>query len=492
MPTNKELFNSKMDALASSINTKAGTTGAKGVDALKTAVDSIVTPSGNQDITTLASYDVAAKATARVSAEERLKVIPGNIKKDVTILGITGTLESGGGGAELNIKYGTILGADLSQLVISGSVPDNIVFKPDVATAGTINTNVATLPDTLNASGTVAVGTDIYMFGGYYGGTMTNNIFKFDTITKTTTTLSATLYQQLAYVAAAVVGNFIYLFGGLKSGGDYTSIVKYNISTGEISSTSKSLDTNAGHSSIGAAVVGTKVYLFGGKKYGTGALSKIQVYDTENNTITTLSTSLPYGANDIAAVAIGTNIYLFGGNNDSVSYKSVLVFDTTNNTISTLAAKLAATAYGIGAAKIGGKIYLFGGYSSSATVLNTIQCFDTSDDSISTMTATLPTGAYCIGTAAVGTDIYLCGGGLSGSPYALNTVNTYSTAFSLTENYIVVQTNSKTNLFNLIDEDNAVVKTGVTIVYRGNSSNIAEVEDAYLYQNGAWAQISGT
>jgi len=43
MPTAKETFESKMNALAASINTKAGTSGAKDLDDLKSAVDSIST-----------------------------------------------------------------------------------------------------------------------------------------------------------------------------------------------------------------------------------------------------------------------------------------------------------------------------------------------------------------------------------------------------------------------------------------------------------------
>lgn len=39
--SNKEIFDQKMDALADSINAKAGSTGQKTLDGLKTAVDSI-------------------------------------------------------------------------------------------------------------------------------------------------------------------------------------------------------------------------------------------------------------------------------------------------------------------------------------------------------------------------------------------------------------------------------------------------------------------
>lgn len=52
-----------------------------------------ITPEGNQDINTLNEVDVSEKATARISAAERAKIIPENIKKDVEILGVTGTYE---------------------------------------------------------------------------------------------------------------------------------------------------------------------------------------------------------------------------------------------------------------------------------------------------------------------------------------------------------------------------------------------------------------
>jgi len=48
-------------------------------------------PSGNQDISDTNEYNVYSKATARISAAERAKIIPGNIKDGVQILGVTGT-----------------------------------------------------------------------------------------------------------------------------------------------------------------------------------------------------------------------------------------------------------------------------------------------------------------------------------------------------------------------------------------------------------------
>ena len=67
---------------------------------------------------------------------------------------------------------------------------------------------------------------------------------------------------------------------------------------------------------IASSAVGTKIYLFGGNG-DSGYLSTINVFDTTTNTITTLSTTLPKAATGIASAAVGTKIYLFGGNGDS-------------------------------------------------------------------------------------------------------------------------------------------------------------------------------
>lgn len=92
---------------------------------------SAVVPSGNQDIETLSEYDVTAKATARVSATERAKIIPENIKQGETILGVEGSYSGGGGGVPSNdvnfIDYdGTIVyaysAADFANL---SAMPDN-------------------------------------------------------------------------------------------------------------------------------------------------------------------------------------------------------------------------------------------------------------------------------------------------------------------------------------------------------------------------------
>ena len=59
-----------------------------------------------------------------------------------------------------------------------------------------------------------AVGTDIYIFGGYNGVETVNTIYKFDTVTQTFSTVNATMIEKLFGMDSVVVDNHIYLFGG--------------------------------------------------------------------------------------------------------------------------------------------------------------------------------------------------------------------------------------------------------------------------------------
>ena len=206
---------------------------------------------------------------------------------------------------------------------------------------------------------------------------------------------------------------------------------------------------------------------------------------TLKDTISTLSTKLPLTAGNMGTAAVGTKIYLFGGRSNSGRLNKIRVFDTTNNTISTLTTTLPEKVDGMGTAAVGTKIYLFGGNTGSR--LSTIQVFDTTNDTISTLSITLPTAADSIGTAAVGTKIYLFGG-YSGGDY-LNTINEFLAQFSLTANSILITEGQQENIFNLLSSPTQV-EISVKNVYRGNSSNVAELNDAYLYNGSVWLNVN--
>ena len=126
-----------------------------------------------------------------------------------------------GGGGELNIAYGDTAPEDTSKLWIKSEEPSNIsfpvVWNPEQIVEGIIDTGT-TLPQVKFGIGTAAVGTKIYLFGGYNSSSSTlNTIQVFDTTNNTIQTLSATLPQVTSAIGTAAVGTKIYLFGGCNS-----------------------------------------------------------------------------------------------------------------------------------------------------------------------------------------------------------------------------------------------------------------------------------
>ena len=77
----------------------------------------------------------------------------------------------------------------------------------------------------MNGTSAAAVGTYIYIFGGY-NGSVNDFIQKFDTVSSNITVSSLRLPNACSNTSAAAVGNNIYIFGGYGSA-YYNTIVKY-------------------------------------------------------------------------------------------------------------------------------------------------------------------------------------------------------------------------------------------------------------------------
>lgn len=207
-------------------------------------------------------------------------------------------------------------------------------------------------------------------------------------------------------IAAAAVGSKVYMFGGIGASSTLDTINMFDTQTNTLITLSTKLPV-AMHS-LSAAAVGTKIYLFGGN--ASGAQNTIRVFDTENHTISTLAATLPLAADRIASAVVGTKIFLFGGMVQNSASNAVNMFDTQTNTITSLSAKLPVAAHSLCAAASGAKIYLFGGSGSSAQ--NTIRVFDAENYAYSTLDTTIPAdaGVYGCAVAQIGTKVYLFGG----------------------------------------------------------------------------------
>lgn len=162
----------------------------------------------------------------------------------------------------------------------------------------------------------IAVGSDIYMFGG---SGKSSRAVKYDTLTDTYTDITAFPFSSYQSQICNI-NEDIYIFGSYYSNG-INKAVKYNT----LIDTYTSLTNIPYNFCYGAiAVVGTDIYLFGQQNGGTNCYK----YDTLTDTYTKMS-NIPYSFLNGSVVSVGTDIYLFGGSNQGqMLYKYDTLTDT--------------------------------------------------------------------------------------------------------------------------------------------------------------------
>ena len=222
-------------------------------------------------------------------------------------------------------------------------------------------TKLTDIPSNCEAINVTKVGTNIYLLGGfspYYD-------YKYDTLTDTYTKLS--ISQLIFYGATVAVGTDIYLFGGRHYVNGYEQH-DYSYKYDTLTDTYTKLSDMPHSFYDGTAVaVGTDIYLFGGAQDFTSDASKNNYkYDTLTDTYTKLS-DIPYVLCNGAAVAVGTDIYLLGGgtgpnveNLSGEQYKYNYKYDTLTDTYTKLS-NIPHRFYKGAAVVIDTNIYLFGG-----------------------------------------------------------------------------------------------------------------------------------
>lgn len=417
-----------------SIGGVTGTLEAKKDEEAKT-VD-LAMASGNQTIT-----PTSGKVLSQVVVKKPATLIAGNIKKDVNIGGVTGTLEAKkeeeAGTATITENgsqtFSPTSGKVFSDFTVTTNVPTGVDISDTTAVAndvrkgktfyssdgtktqGTIENyggaslsmSTAVLTKEQYGMSAVAIGDKIYLHG------QNKNFEQFDTKTNEHSLLDVVTDSVTYYAPIAAMDKKIYLFGGAT---DSRKIVVFNTETN--TANEQALSSTYEYKCSGASV-GNKIYLFGSNTFSQG--TTINIYDVTNNSFSKSNVALPISASGIAACAINDKIYLFGGHNTDTSagiygtfLDSITVFDVTNNTISTLGVRLPVGMTNIGVAAFGTKIYLFGGSSANYEYHNTIYEFDTLTNAIKKLDIELPEKMHGIAAATVNDKIYLFGGQGSG------------------------------------------------------------------------------
>lgn len=197
-------------------------------------------------------------------------------------------------------------------------------------------------PEGRSAAGVAAIGTDLYVYGGYRPSPQAwfGDLWKFDTLTVKWTRLYAHgsgfgpgLRSDTVLQA---IGSRLYIFGGsIREGGATTygnDVWSYDVATGAFARIKDQdngsagglpgVDFPAGRSFHGLAANGSRLYIFGGKNGaylndlwsfetadGPGKYSFTRIHDGSG----TPGVTVPAPRTSLRMVSIGTKLFIFGG-----------------------------------------------------------------------------------------------------------------------------------------------------------------------------------
>ena len=294
-------------------------------------------------------------------------------------------------------------------------------------------------------------------------------------------------YQQMCGCAANGVVCF---FGGVYHEGDWSQssrIFCYDTNTKEYTEiSSSSLSPTSNYS---CCAVGDKIFLFGGYNYPASQYSKsAYVFDTASKTLQPISTAPTDGC---SCCAVGRKIYTIGGR---TTYNEVWVLDTTKltwekknvtapNNYTELTPSVA----------FGNKIYLFGNSVPSSTTSLKVTVYDTETDTFTETGKSMNGGANGTCFGSDGLNVYFIGGI---GKYNTNSKQLQKFSFEtpLTSNHLFLQEDyGYDGLWTALKSKDTDFKVKVINAYLGDSNNIAQLTNAYLYDSKdlKWKSLSG-
>lgn len=300
-------------------------------------------------------------------------------------------------------------------------------------------------------------------------------------------------------------GNIVYIVttGCNVSGSSYsnTSILACNLSTKQASRLGTLVsDVDTGGVSQYSAIeyYDGNLYIAGGvRKSYANTTNTVKIFDLSTNTSRSAYTLNRHAANFTMA-AIGSNIYIFGGANQTDIYQEVYKIDTVNNTINTVAT-YPVECFGMSSFAVGNNIYLFGGAVQSsgsnptgnARALSSIYKFNTQTNTFSLLSISLPSGQY---KSTIYSSSLYCYVIKTEGTSAANTKAKFVVNVPLDENTLLIQEDFGTDgLWSALKSKDTDLKVKVINAYLGDSNNIAQLTNAYLYDTSSnqWKTLSG-
>lgn len=325
-----------------------------------------------------------------------------------------------------------------------------------------------------------------------YIGSQQNNIYRYDVTTGERTTFYSNLVYKYSVLAFSV-GKYMYTFNHtVDTNSEYVD--KFDLETGE-KTTLRNVSypftgSNTYYFSSGC-ISGNKIFLVG-SYVGSINSATVSVFDvtTEKFTYHGSMPNQAQGTYNAACVAVGSKVYVFGGTT-RVSFdprKSIQTFDvdtqefTQNNNVLPYMVNQANRC-----CRIGSYAYIFGNIDTTLYRKKIIRVnLDTLVVDVLESELHADRVSACCGF--VGDKFYLLGGSEASS------VETFTQSTVLQQNHLFLQADfGFDNPFPIISDKNTKITAYLRQAYIGDSNNIAQPTNAYLYDTSSsqWKSLSG-
>ena len=431
-----------------------------------------------------------------------------------TILGNPITL--GGGGADLNIDFGTTPPSDTSKLWVPLATKPSAVECSPALTFGS---------EYLSDYVPIGSGTAYSSGGGSWGSCFQDGDFLYwgqssKLICLNIKTNEVTLPSMSSVIGADVTNYYTFCQNGRKlylasnsvtiHNTNYSNaVVEIDLDTKEASfvcylPSDPELDSTVAYMAM--EYLDGKLYLFGGMRYSYANVSnKIKIVDLSSKKASVAKATIPVAAKMFSTCVVGSKIYIMGGAEQTTPKNGVYCYDTVSDTCTTVATYPVKVA-GMSCISVGQYIYCFGGSTSNFNnqipdyQIDTIYKFDVLTNTFTQLSTKLPeVGIWLLFYKldeinykfAAPSNMKHSGGY---SEYKTPYKESFVVSSPLTSNHLFLQEDyGYDGLWSALKSKDTDLKVKVINAYLGDSNNIAQLTDAYLYDSDSatWKSLDG-
>lgn len=425
-----------------------------------------------------------------------------------TIIGNAVTI--GGGGAKLNIDYGSTPPTDTTKLWVPlEKKPDAVECKPASLSGSEFFESSSAISSILSHASDCGAYFQHEEYIYYLYSTSRFTRINVNTHAVDNSVPLSNVFTNLTMLdyncgfcqhgdKVYIVTTTVEISGTTYNG---TIIVEGNLSTklaAKLGDLVKDPDTSIYCTGAAITYCNGKLYIAGGKRKSyANSTNTVKVYNLSDNT-SHIAYNMSYKLSNATMAVVSSNVYIFGGAHNIDVYQDVYKIDTINNTISTVAT-YPIKCLCMSPFVCDSSVYLFGGSKGasnnepiSAGSLTSIYKFDTKTNTFSLLPISLPTARYSSPVYNSNLYCYVCGI----APVTSNTgrIDKFVVNVPLTKNYLLIQQDyGFDGLWSSLKSKDTDFKVKVINAYLGDSNNIAQPTNAYLYDSKdlKWKSLSG-